>query len=68
MSLFVIETKELKSVKDGWKVIAKTHVVAGNVAEALEIVEKRFTQDQYIHKAISEMESTLDCKTRRYFY
>lgn len=68
MSLFVIETKELKSVKDGWKVIAENHVVARNVAEALEIVEKWFTKDQYIHKAISELEFTLECKTRRYFF
>lgn len=68
MSLFLIETKELKDVKGDWKTIAKTHVVAGNVAEALEIVEKRFTQNQYVHEAISEMESTLDCKMRRYFY
>lgn len=47
MSLFVIETKELKSVKDGWKVIAKNHVVARNVAEALETVEAVYTESIY---------------------
>lgn len=68
MRLFLIETKELKNVKDGWKTIAKTRVAATSINDALKTVEKRFTKYQYIHEAISEKESTLDCKVRRYFY
>lgn len=68
MRLFLIETKELKNVKDGWKTIAKTRVAATSINDALKTVEKCFTKYQYIHEAISEKESTLDCKVRRYFY
>lgn len=68
MNLFLIETKELKDVKKGWKTIAKTRIAAANVNEALRIVERRFTKYQYIHEAISEKESTLGCKVQRYFY
>lgn len=67
MNLFLVETKELKDVKNGWKTIAKTRVTAANVNEALKIVERRFTKYQYIHEVISEKESTQDCKVRRLF-
>ncbi|MBO0455827.1 hypothetical protein JZO77_03620 [Enterococcus hulanensis] len=68
MSLFLIETKELKDVENGWKTIAKTRVSAGSVYEALRKVEKHFTKYQYIHEAISIKESRLDYKVQRYFY
>lgn len=67
MNLFLIETKELKDVKKGWKTIAKTRIAAASVNEALKIVERRFTKYQYIHEVISEKESTLDSTVRRYF-
>lgn len=67
MNLFLIETKELKDVKKGWKTIAKTRVAAANVNEALKIVERRFTKYQYIHEVILEKESILDSTVRRYF-
>ena len=67
MNLFLIETKELKDVKKGWKTIAKTRIAAANVNEALKIVERRFTKYQQIHEVISEKESTLDSTVRRYF-
>ncbi|MGM0169811.1 hypothetical protein IGI39_004745 [Enterococcus sp. AZ135] len=68
MRLFLVETKELKTANDGWKIIAKTHVAAENVDEALKTVAKRFTKNQYIHEVISEKESTLDCKVQSYVY
>lgn len=68
MSLFLIETMELTDIKADWKTIARSHVIAKNINDALMSVEKQYTKNQYIHVAVSEIELTLDCKIQRHFF
>lgn len=58
MSLFLIETKEFVNLKEGWRKIGETPVVADHISEALHMIDNQYKGKLYSHEVIIERITT----------
>lgn len=67
MSIFMIETKKFIEEAREWEMVAETPVIATSVVEALKIVNGQFSDDQYSHRAILQIEVTEETVSWTYY-